>query len=317
MPVRAYKDAKGRTRYAVEFQQAGARVHRRLHPTATRSDALELETHLRSEVFSGDLGKLPDLTIEEAILQWLEDTLSNKKDQTKPVQNAKLLAPHIAGRMLSEIGTVATEAARTWASRGLTPATINRRLCVLKASAKHAWVMGRCEENLSSRVRLMREENKRETYLTPEEVRTLAGCAPSAPVTSAIMLAAYTGLRASELLALTQSSLQDSSLTVAKSKTGKPRRVPVTRVLRPWLSALPLGISYWQLHKGFCEARKAAGMPHVRFHDLRHTTASMLINAGVPLEVVGEILGHANLATTQRYAHLSQGTLRKAMQKLV
>ena len=57
-------------------------------------------------------------------------------------------------------------------------------------------------------------------------------------------------------------------------------------------------------------------MPHVRFHDLRHSTASMLINAGVDLYTVGAILGHAGPQTTARYAHLSQQTLKKAMGRL-
>lgn len=57
-------------------------------------------------------------------------------------------------------------------------------------------------------------------------------------------------------------------------------------------------------------------MGHVRFHDLRHSTASMLINQGVDLYVVGQILGHSSPATTARYAHLAQATLKKAMGRL-
>jgi integrase len=79
---------------------------------------------------------------------------------------------------------------------------------------------------------------------------------------------------------------------------------------------LPLGISYWQLHKEFSAAREKAGMPHVQFHDLRHTCASWLINAGVDLYTVGKILGHSGPATTARYAHLSTQTLEKAMARL-
>jgi len=313
VPVRSYRDAKGCTRYAVEFQQGGARVHRRLHPTATRGDAVRLEASLRQSIFAGSVERDPPL--EEAILTWLQDTLTDKKDKIKPVQNARLLAPFIAGKRMSEIGTVAEEAARTWAS--LRPATINRRLCVLKAAAKHSWRSGATAQNLSSRVRLMREENRREVYLTPKQIRLLASCAPSAKCRAAIMIAAYTGLRAGELLALTSAHISKDTLTVARSKTGKPRKVPITRVALRYLSALPLGLSYWELRRDFVSARKKAKLPQVRFHDLRHTTASMLVNAGVPLEVIGEILGHRSLQTTQRYAHLEQATLRAAMKRLV
>jgi integrase len=58
--------------------------------------------------------------------------------------------------------------------------------------------------------------------------------------------------------------------------------------------------------------RKEAGIPDVRLHDLRHNFASVLANAGIPLQVVGAMLGHSNVRTTERYAHLYDSTLRDA-----
>ena len=92
--------------------------------------------------------------------------------------------------------------------------------------------------------------------------------------------------------------------------------MPVPEPAQRFLRALPLGLSYWQLHKEFSVAREKAGLPHVRIHDLRHTCASWLINKGVDLYTVGKILGHASPMTTARYAHLAQGTLRRAMGRL-
>lgn len=185
-----------------------------------------------------------------------------------------------AGRPSIAIGSGATGSAR------LSPATINRRLCVLKAAAKHAWKQGWIDENLSGRITLLPEHNKREVYLSSPQLRKLADAAPDSTIKAAILIAAYSGLRSSELLAITPSCLHGESLSVQRSKSGKPRNIPVVPLLRPYLSALPLGLSYDQLYKGFCKAREAAGMPHVRFHDLRHSCASMLINAGVDLYTV-------------------------------
>ena len=56
-------------------------------------------------------------------------------------------------------------------------------------------------------------------------------------------------------------------------------------------------------------ARKQAGLADVRIHDLRHSFASFLVNAGRSLYEVQKILGHTQIKTTQRYAHLSQDTL--------
>lgn len=63
-------------------------------------------------------------------------------------------------------------------------------------------------------------------------------------------------------------------------------------------------------------ARKQAELPEVRMHDLRHSTASYLVNSGRSLYEVQKILGHTQLKTTQRYANLSQATLLEAVDSL-
>jgi integrase len=318
--VRTYKDAHGRTRYLVEFQQRGNRVVRRTPPGTRLTEAKDLEAKLRGEIFAEvDLGRKPEISLEEALFRWLRDTNAHKKDQRHPRQNAEILAPFVAGKSLRQVAEAAQNASRTMRTSRLSTATVNRRLCVLKAAAKHAWRQGWIDENLSGRISLLPEDNKREVYLSAEDVRRLARASPSPAAGTAILLAAYTGLRASELLALPsmpRGSTREGSLTVAHSKTGKPRVVPLPGPVRHLSSALPLGLSYSQLRREFLVAREAAGMPHVRFHDLRHSCASMLINAGVDLYTVGAILGHSAPITTARYSHLSQATLKKAMSKL-
>jgi len=68
--------------------------------------------------------------------------------------------------------------------------------------------------------------------------------------------------------------------------------------------------------KSFSTALKAAGIENFRFHDLRHTAASWMVMEGVSLYAVKEILGHADIKTTQRYAHLSPGYLENEIGKL-
>jgi site-specific recombinase XerD len=57
-----------------------------------------------------------------------------------------------------------------------------------------------------------------------------------------------------------------------------------------------------------------AGMPELRIHDLRHSFASFLVNAGRSLYEVQELLGHADIKTTSRYAHLSRDRLAEAVE---
>jgi integrase len=63
-------------------------------------------------------------------------------------------------------------------------------------------------------------------------------------------------------------------------------------------------------------ARVKAGMPHVNFHDLRHSCASLMLGLGVDLHTISKILAHANVQTTQRYARLQVEAQRLALEKL-
>lgn len=63
-------------------------------------------------------------------------------------------------------------------------------------------------------------------------------------------------------------------------------------------------------------ARQAIGRPDIHFHDLRHTFASLLVGAGVPLYTASALLGHTSTRTTQRYAHLADEHLKEAMRKI-
>lgn len=319
-------------RWCVEFQLAGERVFRRLPSTEDKAAAKTLESKLRHEIFERrTLGKQEEPLLAAVIEAWLRATDAGRKDKRNPRQNATHLADFVKGKTLRQVAEAARAAVTQWTDSAPTPpgakssasatrlsaATINRRLDVLRASARWAWTQGIATENFGVRVPRLREENARQVYLTAAQVRSLAACSPTPQCKAAIMLAAYSGLRASELLAVGKiTSGRSASLLVPTSKSGQPRSVPIAGPARPYLSELPLGLSYRQLVGQFWEARKRAGMPHVRWHDLRHTTASLLINAGVDLFTVGKILGHATPATTARYAHLSDASVKAAMRKL-
>lgn len=82
-----------------------------------------------------------------------------------------------------------------------------------------------------------------------------------------------------------------SEFLFANSKTGKPMS---------------------SIHFLWDKARAKAGLKEVRMHDLRHSFASAMVNMGMTLYDVKEMLGHANIKTTERYAHLSRERLRTA-----
>lgn len=81
--------------------------------------------------------------------------------------------------------------------------------------------------------------------------------------------------------------------------------VPNPATLRPW----------GNLHHQWDAIRKQAGLDGVRIHDLRHSFASNLVNSGRSIYKVGRLLGHTQVKTTQRYAHLSDTVLMSAMEE--
>lgn len=187
-------------------------------------------------------------------------------------------------------------------------------LGALKAACRYVWKRGMTDVNVSGRIGALREPPGRQVFLTPAEVRRLAAAAPTPECRAAIMIAAYTGLRAGELLAAAPA--RAGVILVHDSKSGAARAVPVAGPAKPYLKALPLRMAYRTLAGQFWKARKAAGMRHVRFHDLRHTAASMLANTGASLPIIGAILGHKAPATTKRYAHIADKTARDAVRKM-
>ena len=119
--------------------------------------------------------------------------------------------------------------------------------------------------------------------------------------------------------------LEKGTLLVPLSKSGKPRTISLSGAAAELISGLPSrGKSDWlfpspqtsrpcaALYYPWDRIRKRAGLGDLRLHDLRHSYASNLVNGGVSLYVVQQLLGHSNPRMTQRYSHLEQDTLAKA-----
>jgi site-specific recombinase XerD len=82
----------------------------------------------------------------------------------------------------------------------------------------------------------------------------------------------------------------------------------------PWLfpGDVP-GQPVKEIRRFWLRVQKEAGIEDARIHDLRHTFASLLVNGGASLEMIGKLLGHTQMQTTQRYAHLLDAPLRAGL----
>lgn len=152
-------------------------------------------------------------------------------------------------------------------------------------------------------------------------------------LTPLTLLALNTGCRRGELFALTWADVEGAVMTIhgTSTKSGQTRHIPMNReardVLRAWrpVDAKPSAYIFPNGEKAglttiktaWASLLKRAGIESFRFHDLRHTFASNLVMAGVDLNTVRELLGHADLKMTLRYAHLAPEIKAAAVEKLV
>lgn len=280
----------------------------RQHIRGGKQDAQRAEAQTRQKLLSE---RVPDRGLEEALLKYLSEYIPHLKDQTGQKNKAKHLRPLLSGKKFSDTQTVIAELK----ALPLAAATINRRLALLRRICNLAWKeWGWLDKPVH--INLLQERNQRHIYLSKEQVNEIASyCTQGAA--DAIRLAAYTGFRRSELFMIGPSNVINNCIVLdASSKTGRPRIVPVHEDILPILERLPLQTTDALLRSEWEEARKATGLDHVHFHDLRHTWASWLAQSGVSLYTIGEILGHSQTQTTKRYSHLGREDLIAAV-KLV
>jgi len=312
MPVRQWKDPKGRKRYAVEFETRGHRVFRRLPPGATKEQASQLETRLRHELIDQDvIGKKPNVSLEYALDAWLAEAVTGRKSEATTRSHAARtrLAIDAGG-----IDGISDSADAIRADTTLAPGTRNRRLCVLKAVAKFAWRKGWTRENLSHRIQLLPEPRHVRREVTPAMAAELIRHAPTARAKALIALSAYTGLRLGEVLKLKPADVRGGIIVARDTKNGTDRIVPVLPELEPHLKQLPFRAGWRNVYRGFEAARRRAGID-IRYHDLRHMVGSALANSEADLRLSMKLMGHRSQATHQRYVHPEIEPMRRMLAK--
>lgn len=308
-----WTDEKGRIHVGVMVE--GQRLHRRLPEGATKSDAKLVEAELRKSVVKGIKNVIPsDPQLSMIMGMYLAHAETLRSPETARF-HALRAGPWVEGKKASESDTVALKMIDDMRGH-YAPATINRTLGAMKKALTLAFKQRLIPEDYGARIIRLPENNARHNYLTLEQVKTLADCC-SEQVRAAVWIALLTGCRRGEILKIKQSDIVGDRIRIqaGNTKTLKERAVPIVPALRPWLAYLPLKINFEGLKSGFSRAREKAGID-VNFHDLRHSCASLLINMGVPLEVVRDILGHSTVKTTERYAHLQVERQEEALNKL-
>jgi integrase len=193
------------------------------------------------------------------------------------------------------------------------------------------WGLPGADRNPLEGVKQQDANNKIERYLNAAETKRLKEAVDASPnpmLKYIVALLLLTGCRKRELLDAKweEVNLDRKVWRIPTSKTGKPRHVPLSEdaiaVFREvprfgnclYIVPNPKTLKpFTAIYNSWDSARRAANLPDVRVHDLRHSAASNLVNSGQSLYVVAKVLGHASTRTSERYAHLDAGVLLEAV----
>jgi integrase len=336
--VTVYK-RQGSPHWVIEFQHLGQHV-RRSSGTTSKAAAKVLEQKWRQEIYDRvKLGKAPTVTLGEAAARYYETTL---KPGGKPAKLARDLGylkqikdAFGADRKLSEItqAEVAKWRDELVTKHGLAPSSANRVYTVLRAivnKARDEWQVDAPRWSL----RQLETDSDRVRYLSEAEERQLLLALPP-HVRDFLTVAMDSGGRKGELEALTWDKIEWGEqrvtllLPASDTKGGKARRVPVTKRSTDILKRLrkdhpdAAGVFMYEragetrelgnVRKPFETACKRAGITDFRIHDCRHHFASRLAQRGATLQEIKELMGHASIEMTLRYAHLCQSNLDRAV----
>lgn len=322
----------------IRYADATGRIRR--EKAGTKSTALTLYRKRKTEALEGR--KLPEklrqarVSFAEIARDALEYSRATKVPEAYRIDRwhmetllgwfreraAEEITPQEIERKLEEL-----------AHDGRKPATLNRYRALLSLVYSLAVRNRKLATNPVRQVKRRKENNERVRFLDEaEEAGLREKIRELYPECEAEFdLALHTGMRRGEQYRLRcqDVDLKNGILTIARSKHGEARRIQINSVARAALLRLREqsdGVGYvcpgyqgqrsrdWR--RWFEEVVEKAKIPNLHWHDLRHTFASRLVMAGVPLRAVQTLLGHKRIETTLRYSHLGEAHLRDAVERL-
>jgi len=324
-----YTDENGRQRQTkiggwsdITFAAAKKKAQRLRSEVVLGGDPLETKKRKRSVI------TYAQLTVQH--------TAHAKTHQKRPENTASVIETHLLpkwGKL--RLDEIKQQDVAQWLGElreELAPATVEKIRMTLGRSLELArqWNLPGAEINPVRGIPRFKFDNARKRYLSAEEAERLVRCADQSinPLLGAIVrLLMLTGARKSELLQARWEhvDLERRSWLIPDSKTGKARHVPLSesavqvferipRLSAPVFANPRTGSAYTCIKHPWETARRKARLGDLHIHDLRHSAASFMINAGVDLFAVGRVLGHADHQSTMRYAHLADETLMAAVE---
>ncbi len=322
----------------IDYYHNGQRKRRKIGPSKQLAELALKDVQLkiaRGEILG--VSETKKILFEDYAKEYLEYSKTNKSGRSyeRDIISVNVhLVPYFKGKHLFDITSRMIESYKEKRVIRVKEGTVNMELFAIKKMLRKAVDWGYLRSNPASGVRGLKESPLPPKYLSREETRRLLdNC--SGYIHAMVATALQTGMRKSEIFNLQWSDVdfRNRIITVNNKedwhpKNYEPRAIPMSNFLYGILSGLPHHISsnyvfckpdgnrFHRIWWSFEKALRKAGLPHIRFHDLRHTFASHLVMAGVDLATVQKLLGHRDIKTTMRYAHLAPDHLRSSIEKI-
>ncbi len=239
----------------------------------------------------------------------------------------RILVPFFKGKSLKDVTPRMVESYKSMRKRSVAESTITRELACLKHMFTIAIQWGETASNPVKKVRLYKAHQQPMRILSfDEEVKLMN--ASNDNLKPIILTALETGMRKNEILDLKweQVNLQEKRITVTDTKNKEFRIIPLSSILLKAFEGLKRtgehvfakddGSRALSFRTAFEKAVKRAGIPHLRFHDLRHTFGSRAVMSGVDIVTVKELMGHKSIEMTMRYSHPTPDHKRMAVELL-
>lgn len=311
----------------------GVRRHGLCYECEDKPSALDFEAEERKKVSDIEKGRvkkeLEQIRLYDMIKIYLNYSEVNKVSYRHDIMYSNYWKAYFKNDFIDKIKPIKIEEYKRYRRKTVCPATINRELNSLSKMFSVAKENGYLLINPCHSVKKLRVENKKIRFLTREEEKLMFDNLPDDWFKLAINFALLTGMRKSEILNLKWECIdfKENYINVLKTKNAKARQIPLATKLKDELMRLkrlseyiftnPEKLTpYTDLKDRFkfiCEKTNITG---IVFHDLRHTAATRMVECGIDLVVVKEILGHSDINMTMRYAHPVPEVKLKAIQML-
>ena len=276
------------------------------------------------------------ITWDQAVKRFLEAPNSVAAGTKAMYENSiRAFAPRLHGKLMRDISAATiADFIRTRLTSGATNSTINRDLSTLKRIISFCIDQGELPAHnvVLEKVKSLKENPARERILTPEEwERLLEECRKNPRLCLAVSIVSQTGLRKHGVYTLNWRDVHFEGKYIDKVvKGGKKVAIPMTDTLYDLLlTEKAKSESEWVLpspdcqdlhvsmnsNLGFPEACKRAEIDNFRFHDLRHSFATLFVIRTGDKEACRVILGHSKSATTDKYVNIPDSHIRESMKK--